>query len=121
MRKGQRMPEEVKRRISLSEKGKHVSNETREKMRKVMTGQKGEKCRNWAGDDVGYCGIHDWLALQYGKANMCENSWCLGTSNKFQWAKLEEKRYERRRENFIQLCTRCHVRYDKGYPIKIHD
>ena len=119
MRKGQKMPEEVKRRISATEKGKHVSLETREKMRANMTGQVGEKCRNWVDDKVGYFGIHDWLAKWYGKADMCENKWCLGEHDLFHWAKLEDKQYERRRENFIKLCVRCHNRYDKGYKIQL--
>lgn len=119
MRKGQKMPEEVRRRISASEKGKHVSVLTREKMRKVMLGQTGEKCRNWTGDSVGYFGIHDWLAKEYGRANECQNSWCLGKHKLFHWAKLEDKKYERKRENFIKLCVRCHNRYDRGYQVHI--
>ncbi len=113
------MPEEVKKRISESEKGKHVSQESREKMRQRMLGTKNEKSHAWTGDRVGYCGIHDWLASNFGKANHCQNAWCLGKSDKFQWAKLEDKSYERKRENFINLCARCHVRYDRGYPIEI--
>lgn len=119
MHKGQKMPQEVKDRISKSEKGKLVSKETRAKLSKSLEGKKNELSRKWIGDKVGYSGIHDWLYLNYGKANICENKWCLGTSRKFQWAKLEDRKYERRKENFVQLCTRCHVRYDRGYRIKL--
>jgi hypothetical protein len=79
--------------------------------------QKGENSPHWKGDDIGYWGIHDWLYTNYGSADKCENKNCLGTaSNKFQWAKLHSKPYERRRENFIMLCIRCHVLYDETVP-----
>lgn len=99
--------------------GKAVSVASREKMRKRMLGKKNEQSIAWTGDKVGYFGIHDWLKLNYGKADICENSWCLGLSDVFQWAKIEGKKYERKRENFIKLCVRCHVRYDRGYNVKI--
>ena len=119
MYKGQKMPEHIKLKISQSEKGKYVSKETREKIRQSMIGQTGSRCRNWDGDNVGYCGIHDWLAKEFGKADCCENQWCLGKHNLFHWAKIEGKKYERKRKNFIQLWVRCHNRYDRGYEIKI--
>ena len=79
--------------------------------------QRGENSPNWVGDNVGYWGIHDWLYTNFGSAERCENPNCLGTNNKFQWAKLKSKEYERRRENFIQLCVRCHVLYDETVPM----
>ena len=30
----------------------------------------------------------------------------------FHWAKLKDKEYKRKRENFIQLCASCHINYD---------
>lgn len=73
------------------------------------TAKKGSENQNWVGDKVGYYGIHDWLYLHFGKANKCERC---GSDKRVQWAKLKDKKYERKRENFWQLCSRCHVVYD---------
>ena len=58
----------------------------------------------WRGDSVGYYGIHSWLRKEFGKANNCENPGCLKISKIFQWAKLKDKSYSRKRENFWMLC-----------------
>lgn len=77
------------------------------------TQKKGKENQNWKGDKVGYYGIHDWLQLHFGKANKCEQC---GSVKTIQWAKLKGKKYERKRENFWQLCARCHVFYDGTIP-----
>ena len=117
MKKGQKMPEEVKKRISQTEKGKLVSFKTRKKISQSMLGQTEEKCRNWIGDDVGYCGIHDWLKKNFGNPQECEQCGKSGDYNKarrwnIHWAKLRDKLYERKRENFWALCHGCHISYD---------
>ncbi len=66
----------------------------------------------WKGDDIGYKAIHVWINVNFGKANMCENPECLHKSTKFEWAKIKDMAYERRRENFFMLCIQCHKRYD---------
>jgi hypothetical protein len=72
--------------------------------------QRGDKSPNWFGDSVGYYGIHDWLGQYYGKAIECEKC---GSKYRVQWSKLHGKKYERKRENFWQLCCLCHIEYDK--------
>lgn len=59
-----------------------------------------------------YSGIHNWLHRKYGNANKCEI--CGEDNKKYQWAKLKDKEYERKRENFWQLCVKCHTLYDKN-------
>lgn len=61
----------------------------------------------------GYQAIHKWLRKHYGKADRCENPNCLGVSISYQWAKLADKEYEHKRENFIKLCAQCHRLYDQ--------
>lgn len=74
---------------------------------------KGEKANNWKGDDISYIGIHAWLRRTYGKAAKCENPKCEAEDVKrFEWALKKGFEYERKRENFIQLCKSCHVEYD---------
>lgn len=72
----------------------------------------GENHHKWKGNDVGIDGIHQWLKKYYGKANRCESINCLKLSKIFQWALLKGKEYERKRENFWQLCIKCHLLYD---------
>ena len=67
---------------------------------------------NWAGDSVGYYGIHSWLARHHGKANKCEMKDCSGKSTYYEWALLKGKKYQRRRDNFWRLCKSCHRAYD---------
>lgn len=72
----------------------------------------GETHPMWRGDRVGITAMHTWLKSHYGKADHCENPDCLGLSITFEWSKLRGKEYERKRENFWQLCKKCHVIYD---------
>lgn len=60
----------------------------------------------------GYTKVHKWLYKEYGKAFQCDNSNCLKKSTKFEWAKLKDKAYEQKRENFAQLCKSCHIKLD---------
>lgn len=68
----------------------------------------------WKEKDVGYSSIHSWLRRNFGKANKCEKC---NSSNRVQWALLKDKEYERKRENFWQLCCLCHLEYD-GTKVK---
>lgn len=77
------------------------------------TSLRGEDSPHWKGDKVGYYGIHEWLYTNFGKANKCENPDCNHNSKRFQWAKLKGREYQRRRENFWQLCSSCHINYDE--------
>lgn len=59
-----------------------------------------------------YQHIHYWLKKSFGKANHCEGDACKGECTVFQWAKISGAKYEKNRENFIQLCASCHSIYD---------
>ena len=65
---------------------------------------------------VGYPRIHAWLYRWYGKAKKCEANMikirCSNKIKKYEWAKIKNKKYERKRENFLQLCISCHRIYD---------
>ena len=66
-----------------------------------------------------YSKIHWWLRYNYGKADKCENSKCENLSNKYEWAKLADKEYEKKRENFHStLQLRCHRIYDSSFNDK---
>ena len=74
---------------------------------------KGEQSPHWKGDNIGFVALHQWLQRTYGKASECENANCPKISKRFNWSLLRNKKYERKRENFWQLCVSCHRRYDK--------
>jgi len=59
-----------------------------------------------------YLNIHLWLIRHYGKATECEDQLCEKTSETFDYALKKGCLYKRERGNFIQLCRKCHVRYD---------
>lgn len=59
-----------------------------------------------------YIKVHRWLAKNYGKANKCESPNCLRKTQVYHWAKLANRDYDKKRENFIMLCASCHKLYD---------
>ena len=85
---------------------------------KLFLAIKGEKNHWWKGDKIGYGGLHIWLRKTFGKANKCEMCGITEAPKRkikfFQWAKLHNCEYERKRENFWMLCCPCHRKYD-GY------
>ena len=62
-----------------------------------------------------YTGIHTWLKTNYGKAIKCEH--CKNPNLKrYEWANVSKK-YKKDISDWIQLCTSCHRKYDKGTKI----
>lgn len=59
-----------------------------------------------------YHAIHWWIRTQYGKADMCENVDCLKKSNTYEWALKEGSNHARDRNCYMQLCKKCHAKYD---------
>lgn len=66
----------------------------------------------WKGDNIGYKALHLWLSVNFGKANKCEHPDCLHKSEQYEWAKIKDLPYARKRENFWMLCVKCHGKYD---------
>ncbi len=52
------------------------------------------------------------MARTYGKADRCEMVDCPRKNNKYEWALIKNKKYERKRQNFFMLCISCHKNYD---------
>ena len=61
---------------------------------------------------ITYNSLHWWLRKYYGSAIKCEHPECLKKSQFFQWALIKGKTLDRKRENFWQLCRKCHFEYD---------
>src|SRR3990167_8649221 len=60
-----------------------------------------------------YQAIHHWIKKNYGRTTKCENDKCLKISNKFTWALIKGLNYERKRGNFKELCSSCHISLDR--------
>lgn len=70
----------------------------------------GEKNHRWAGDKIGYWGVHDWIASQLGRPKKCEN--CrTRRKTKYEWANISGE-YRREVSDWARLCKRCHVLID---------
>lgn len=64
---------------------------------------------NWKGDEAGYRPLHQWVKRHLGKAFWC--TWCFSMVN-VQWANISQQ-YRRNLNDWIQLCGKCHSRYDR--------
>jgi hypothetical protein len=91
---------------------------TKETIDKIRKSNEGENGGHWKGDSVGYWGIHKWLIKNYGKATKCSSAKCRKNSIHYEWALIKGKKYERKKENFIELCKSCHSIYDGKAVVK---
>lgn len=88
--------------------------QARKNISKSLYGKRGKFARRWKGDLAGYSAIHIWIKKNYGKAKECHNLDCLKLpSARFEWASISGKCL-RDINDYIQLCTRCHRKFDNG-------
>jgi hypothetical protein len=71
--------------------------------------KKGSERYNWKGEDAGYSSKHKWIVREYGRATKCEH--CGKTGGLIDWANVS-KQYQRSREDYKQLCRKCHIAFD---------
>ena len=70
----------------------------------------GIKSPCWKGDDVSYTTLHQWLRKHF-KKEECHHC---GTTNKaLDFALITGKEYSRNINDYITLCRKCHIKYDK--------
>lgn len=105
-------------KLSLALKGKKKSIEQVEKMREISKKRLSipENNPNYRWDKIGVIGIHGWLRKYFWKPAQCEHCWLTWCSQNGKWniayAKKTWMEYERKRENFLNLCNKCHRKYD---------
>lgn len=102
-------------------KGKPVSEETREKLRRLRIGKspwnkgkeflqvKGDKNPNWKGDKAGYGALHSWIVRVKGRAIYCVECKRQDENVEYEWANISGK-YLRDMNDFRSLCVPCHRR-----------
>lgn len=66
-----------------------------------------------------YNSIHRWIRKNYGSANKCDNIHCKGECKRFEWSLKKGCEYQRDVNNFTQLCSSCHIKYDYTYERKL--
>ena len=67
----------------------------------------------WKGDNVGYNALHKWVGNKLGTPNACESCEKTGlTGHKIHWAN-KSKKYLRDVNDWLRLCAKCHMKYDK--------
>lgn len=59
-----------------------------------------------------YRNIHQWIRNHFGKASKCTNTNCDGSRERYDWALIKGKKYDRNINNFLELCRKCHIGYD---------
>jgi hypothetical protein len=71
---------------------------------------RGECNPNWKGDEARASALHMWLAGNHQKTGVCEEC---GDEAPTDYAfKRHPEPYTRNREDYRELCKRCHVEYD---------
>ena len=78
--------------------------------KRISEGQTGEKHPLWKGDRGGYSTIHKWVYKNFIKSECCK--FC-NSSNGIRWANVSGN-YTRERVDWINLCNRCHSKFDVG-------
>lgn len=79
------------------------------KQLKKMT-HKNENHPRWKGNQAGRAAIHIWLRSHYKKKGKCD--FCNKKFERTQFAKKTEANYTRKREDYYELCPKCHAKYD---------
>lgn len=107
-KKGNKMPEEYKKKISKSLKKQWENGERVVKF--------GKESPDWKGDNVGYRGLHLWITKQFGVPSKCELCGDTSSDNRYEWA--NKGNYTRNKEDWEQLCVACH-RLKDGWVEKV--
>ena len=122
MRKGKKLSEEHKRKLSKSHKGKKLSEEHKRKIVENLTGRpvsketrekignanRGIKSGSWKGNNATYRSVHCWVVNNWGKDGECESC---GSKEYLDWHNIDCK-YSRERKDWMRLCRKCHMTLD---------
>lgn len=65
----------------------------------------------WKGDEISYNALHKWVNYRLRKSGVC--SIC-GEKKKTDWAS-KSKKAKRDLNDYIELCRKCHVKYDDSH------
>lgn len=69
----------------------------------------GKDSNNWKGSNLTYTGFHNWVNRKFPRIGVCEH--CL-EKKKTEYAKIHGRKYSRSRRDYLELCSKCHRKYD---------
>lgn len=107
--------EETRRKLRESHLGKKFSDTTKARMSESHKGNKNA----FKGDKAGYQALHIWVRKALGTPQKCEH--CNNTElghRQYQWANKSHE-YKRMLSDWIRLCIKCHIKYDREYRTNI--
>ena|SRR3990167_4610079 len=67
---------------------------------------------NWKGNEASYFSIHRWVKTHWGHPKKCEHCGIIPPKHRIEWANVSGKYLREIREDWIQLCTPCHRKFD---------
>lgn len=122
--KGKAMSQAHKAAISAALTGKPKSDDHVQKVASSQQGKprpsvQGVNHWKWRGDDVGYAGVHQWIAKVKPKTGICEHCGYVTfltpgrKGARTEYANLSGD-YRRELSDWKELCSVCHKYYDLG-------
>ena len=133
-KKGRKMSDETKLKMSIARIGIKLSDETKSKMsiarigiklleeikKKMSESHKGKKHSDetrkkmskaiFKGDNVGYRAVHKWVELLKGKATEYK---CVDCGKQAEhWSNINNHIYRRILSDYVPRCTKCHRIFD---------
>ena len=73
--------------------------------------RKGENNPSWLGDNAGIDAMHRWIKKRHPKTGVCEECQKSNTLTHYAFKRHPEP-YTRNRNDYRELCTSCHKRFD---------
>jgi hypothetical protein len=71
----------------------------------------------WKGDEAGYRALHTYVSKHFPKAGTCDQC---GQAKQTEYALIHGREYSRDRNDYREMCKRCHNAYDltedRGQP-----
>jgi len=75
--------------------------------------------KSWKGSKDEYRALHYWVQGELGKPDTCTQCKRTGLSGrKIHWANISGE-YRKDLRDWVRLCAKCHMKYDRRYPIRI--
>ena len=91
-------------------KGSKHRDESKEKVSQSLRGRTGQDARRWKGNTASYAAIHMWIKKHWGMPDHCDICHKEDVS-RYEWCNWDKK-YNRVREDWGQLCPSCHRLFD---------
>lgn len=99
---------------------RHYSKDTRKKLSEQKKGEKNpmfgivaDKHPKWKDNDIGYIKMHEWIRKYYPRPKLCQ---ICGINSKLDAANISGK-YLREINDWLYLCRKCHINYDKNKKV----